>query len=68
MTKETALKALDDAFLDAVERMFGVMVDGFINKENPDDLSARFAKDLDVHSRALSAASIVVEKHFGGGS
>lgn len=64
--RDTALKALDDAFADGVKRLFSVFLQGL---EDPSatqaELMGRFKRGLAYHCDAYGKTKAIVETYFG---
>lgn len=69
MTKEAALKALDDAFGERLIVEFDNLANGFMGSAN-DKAKAkeRFENGVNLHIEALAFAVATVNEKFGGGS
>jgi hypothetical protein len=65
MNREKVQAAVDDAFLDGIKRMFGVMVSNLTDPK-PDDADAmsKFRAGVQIHVRAYQDASDVVTQQF----
>lgn len=65
MNRERVQTAVDDAFLDGIKRMFGVMVSNLTDpKEGDADAMSKFRTGVEIHVRALQDASDVVTQQF----
>jgi len=62
MTRAQAQAAVDDAFKDAISRVFGVLV-GNLEGGDPDS-TKKFLTVLDIHARAHEIASAAVAVRF----
>jgi hypothetical protein len=64
MKREDAIKAVDDAFVDGVKRLYAVFVQGLSTGEKPTVLGERFRRGLAVECDAHGKTTAIVEDYF----
>ena len=64
MNRDTAIKAIDDAFADGVKHLYDVFVQGLICGDTLKVLSDRFEKGITAHGEAYEDVIAIVENHF----
>lgn len=64
MTRQQAQQAVDDAMVDGVKRLFGILALAFMSDNGHGEAIERFEKGLNVHDEAHAKASSAVERIF----
>jgi hypothetical protein len=64
MNREDTLKAVDDAFVDGVKRLYEVFVEGLEIGTPPQQLGERFKRGLAFHTDSHGKTAAIVEDFF----
>jgi hypothetical protein len=64
MSRDDAIKAVDDAFAESVKHLYDLLAQGLISGEPEDKLADRFRKGLAFHGDARVKATAIIEEYF----